>query len=83
MVADYTASILKPIQSKFFGFTRIDKNNLKTFILMNFMDSFAIMVYDVRMHSVEPIDAYIFNQRSSVWNKKILDHLYVKSRILS
>ena len=38
---------------------------------MNFMDSFAIMVYDERMYFLVPIDVYIFNQRSSVWNKKI------------
>nr|XP_017239970.1 PREDICTED: F-box/kelch-repeat protein At3g23880-like [Daucus carota subsp. sativus] len=53
------------------SFSCMDNNNFKRFVLMNFMDSFAIMGYDVRMHSVEPIDAYIFNQLSSVWNKKI------------
>ena len=52
-------------------FSCIHNNYLKTFVLMNFMDSFAIMVYDERMYFLVPIDVYIFNQRSSVWNKKI------------
>ncbi|XP_017239968.1 F-box/kelch-repeat protein At3g23880-like [Daucus carota subsp. sativus] len=53
------------------SFSCVATKNFRKFVFTDFMDSLAIMVYDVGRYSVEPIDVYIFNQISSVWNKKI------------
>ncbi|KAK1403217.1 F-box domain-containing protein [Heracleum sosnowskyi] len=51
------------------SFSCIGRLQSKDCVLMNFRDSFAIMVYDLWANFVKPIDVYTFNHRCSVWNK--------------